>query len=153
MLYGKLCCRLSCSGLTCRDASASKKLNCYRYLVACKELGPVTCRSKSEKKADQGDMRAQAGLTAPDSQPRPILPQKPASDYQIHYIIRVLLLQNLPPLHIVGKHDFATENRSFLEYFPNLSGEFFQSRKRNRKSLVRLTERVDPPPPSRLGVL
>ena len=38
-------------------------------------------------------MRAQAGLTAADSQPQPILPQKPASDYQIHYIIRVLLLQ------------------------------------------------------------
>ena len=62
-------------------------------------------------------MRAQAGLTAPDSQPRPILPQKPASDYQIHYIIPVLLLQNLPLniqlKKVTEKGDFASGNRIF----------------------------------------
>ena len=52
---------------------------------------------KAEKREEQGDMRAQVGLTAPDSQPRPILPQKPASDYQIHYIIPVLFPQKPPP--------------------------------------------------------
>ena len=37
-------------------------------------------------------------MTAPDSQPSPILPQKPDSDYQTHYIIRsskLLLLRNI----------------------------------------------------------
>ena len=85
------------------------------------------CRSKEEeKREDQGDMRAQAGLTAPDSQPRPILPQKPASDYQIHYIIPVLLLQNLPLniqlKKVTEKGDFASGNRIFL----NLSAELFR---------------------------
>ena len=78
-------------------------------------------------------MRAQAGLTAPDSQPRPILPQKPASDYQIHYIIRVLLLQNLP-LNIQlekvilppGTGFFKICLQNFSEFFhQNLVGTFF----------------------------
>ena len=56
--------------------------------------------TRARKKGGSGDMRAQAGLTAADSQPRPILPQKPASDYQIHYIIRVLLLQKTWPPRI-----------------------------------------------------
>ena len=68
-------------------------------------------------------MRAQAGLTAPDSQPRPILPQKPASDYQIHYIIRVLLLQNLP-LNIQLEKVILPPGTGFFLF--NLSAELFR---------------------------